>query len=226
MKSCRKIRYLRRVRRGNPRAVEGGGACHSKAAVIEAVGSLFHKDKRVARFDNRRFFGVKLPRKHPGECGVKRLAHRDAAHDGIFLALHGDCPLVPRTPENPGTFAGIGPKRAVIQVRGGIPIAGIAEIQSRGRRIGQVASDPSRTSCVVSDGVHDTVPIVIGIHAPTERELPVVVKALNADGFQFGLAQSRQQHRRQNGDDGDDHQQFNERESALKGICAVVDVFH
>jgi hypothetical protein len=48
-----------------------------------------------------------------------------------------------------------------------------------------------------------------------QRDLPLVVEALQALGLLFGSRQGGQQHARQNGERRDDHEQFNERESSI-----------
>ena len=61
--------------------------------------------------------------------------------------------------------------------------------------------------------------VVVGVHAPGEAQLAVVVHALDALGFELALAQGRQQQGGQNGDDGDDHEQFDEGEAAEPGAA-------
>jgi hypothetical protein len=60
---------------------------------------------------------------------------------------------------------------------------------------------------------HDLVLIVARIHHPAELELLEVAHATDGVRLGFGLAQCGQKHRRQNGDDGDHHQQFDEGKS-------------
>ena len=57
--------------------------------------------------------------------------------------------------------------------------------------------------------------MVVDIEPPAEHELPAVVHALNTGGLGLRFGQRRQEHAGQNGDDGDDHQQFDEGESAM-----------
>ena len=57
--------------------------------------------------------------------------------------------------------------------------------------------------------------VVIQIHVEREPPLPEVAETGDAVGLFLGLGQRRQKHGRQNGDDGDDHQQFDQRESAF-----------
>ena len=56
--------------------------------------------------------------------------------------------------------------------------------------------------------------VVVHIHTHGQAELAEIIVAGNSPARLLGLAQSRQQHRRQNGDDGDDHEQFDQRERA------------
>jgi len=53
------------------------------------------------------------------------------------------------------------------------------------------------------------------VKQPRQVQLLHVVDARNPLRLGLGLGQRRQQHRRQNGNDGDDHQQFNERKTGF-----------
>ena len=50
-------------------------------------------------------------------------------------------------------------------------------------------------------------------HVGYQRPLPIVGRTVRDPGPEFRLAQNRQEHRRENGDDRDDHQQFNQGEA-------------
>ena len=50
--------------------------------------------------------------------------------------------------------------------------------------------------------------VIVGIHVTPQPELLEVVEATDAPGFGLGPGQRRQQQRRQDGDDGYDHQQL------------------
>ena len=52
--------------------------------------------------------------------------------------------------------------------------------------------------------------VVVGIHDHRQPDLLVVVEALDRLGLGFGFGEGRQQHRRQDGYDRDDHEQFYE----------------
>ena len=54
--------------------------------------------------------------------------------------------------------------------------------------------------------------LIIAIHVPAELELAIIIEAGDLLPLGFGLTQGRQQHGGENGDDGNDHQQFDERE--------------
>ena len=54
-------------------------------------------------------------------------------------------------------------------------------------------------------------PVILAIHHPGQRELLFIAAANRARRPQLGLRKSREQHRRQDGDDGNHHEQFDER---------------
>jgi hypothetical protein len=58
------------------------------------------------------------------------------------------------------------------------------------------------------------IPVVVRVHVPANHNLAGVAHALGRLGLLFGQGQRRQQERRQNGNDGDDNQQFYEGETA------------
>ena len=68
--------------------------------------------------------------------------------------------------------------------------------------------------------------VVVHIHAHGQAELTEIIVAGDSLARLFGLAQGRQQHRRQNGDDGDDHKQFDQRERALLTTWFIFSVNH
>src|ERR1035438_8277410 len=69
---------------------------------------------------------------------------------------------------------------------------------------------------------------VTRINGATDIQLAKAVDALSPLRAFFRGSQRGQQHRRQNGDDGDDHQQFNQRESANLPVAGSLDfwIFH
>ncbi len=56
--------------------------------------------------------------------------------------------------------------------------------------------------------------VIVHVHRVGESPLFQVVEAGDLLGLGFGLGQCGQQHRGQNGNDGNDHQQFNQCETA------------
>ena len=52
-------------------------------------------------------------------------------------------------------------------------------------------------------------------HLQSHSKLPNIVRTLNSQRFSFRLRNSRQQKRSKNCDDGNDHQQFNQRERRI-----------
>ena len=51
--------------------------------------------------------------------------------------------------------------------------------------------------------------VFVSVHLEGDSDLFLVGDALNSERLGFRARKRREQHRRQNGDDGDDHQQFN-----------------
>ena len=56
----------------------------------------------------------------------------------------------------------------------------------------------------------DMVVIVRVVSLPCDHDLAAVAQALDTLGFRLGPGQRRQKHGRQNGDDGDNYQEFNQ----------------
>jgi len=52
----------------------------------------------------------------------------------------------------------------------------------------------------------------VRVHDPGQLHRPEIVQAINPLRLDFGLGQSGQQQTRQNGNDGDHHQKFDQRE--------------
>ena len=57
-------------------------------------------------------------------------------------------------------------------------------------------------------GKDQDVPVILSVQSPRQARLPVVGHTLDTLGLQFGFCQRREQHRREDGDDRNDHQQF------------------
>jgi hypothetical protein len=64
--------------------------------------------------------------------------------------------------------------------------------------------------------------VVIGIELAAHSHLLAIVQTTYPLGADFGPAQRRQQHGGQNGDDGDDHQQFNQGEGGRFAAGAIL----
>ncbi len=69
--------------------------------------------------------------------------------------------------------------------------------------------------------IRERVSIVPGVHLNGDAPLPEVVGALRPDGFVFGLAQHGQKHRRENGNDCDNHQKLDQGETAAAARLAA-----
>lgn len=73
-----------------------------------------------------------------------------------------------------------------------------------------VGSEPAQAGAVGI--VWESVFVVVGIEVHTDTPLPLVTTAESFDGRGSSPGECRQEHARQNGDDGNDYQQLNERE--------------
>jgi hypothetical protein len=60
----------------------------------------------------------------------------------------------------------------------------------------------------------EVIVVFVRIHLPAQGHLAQIIHALDALCALLGPAENRQQNRRQNGDNGDNREQFNEREGA------------
>jgi len=69
--------------------------------------------------------------------------------------------------------------------------------------------------------VNELAIIVVGVHEPPQRYLLAVVHAVDALSLLFGPGQGGQQERRQDGNDGDDHQQFDQGETRAGRPAAI-----
>jgi hypothetical protein len=86
---------------------------------------------------------------------------------------------------------------------------------------GKIAIHPIRCNGIAfviatrtkSEVIRQTVISVTPIKNAAQLQLFHIADATDSLRPQFGLAQRRQQHRREDGDDGDDHQQFNQGEA-------------
>ena len=67
--------------------------------------------------------------------------------------------------------------------------------------------------------------MVVRIHSPNDAPLLEIGFAVGHVGLRFGAGQSRQEHGRQNGDNGDDDQQFDECESPPKSRSGMREGF-
>ena len=66
----------------------------------------------------------------------------------------------------------------------------------------------------------EPVAVVIMVEAHTEPQLPQVAQARDGLGAAFGATQRGEEHRRENGDDSDDNEEFNEREGSGAAVLS------
>src|SRR5207302_8476381 len=88
-----------------------------------------------------------------------------------------------------------------------------APIQPSGDPASQVDSESSRVG-------YDISIVIVGVQLPSVLQLLEIIDAADAFGFLFGFSQDRQKHGCQDGDDGNNHQQFDQSEGANCGPTA------
>ena len=182
----------------------------TEVTVVDAVLVFFEKDacqRRPGRLDLSEAFvnPIGLGRVVPP---IHHAVHRVAA-------VAGESPAA----DDPATRIGgasIDPDRLVVGEE--TPhaqdhlVGGVAWIEH------QVPGDPRIPAVgVVRVGeflvADQPVGVVVGIHRPAERELLQVAEARRALSPGLCFRQCREEHSRQNGDDGDDNQQFDQGEA-------------
>ena len=77
----------------------------------------------------------------------------------------------------------------------------------------QVALDPVDPAGQVTEAAEQRVVVLVGVEQERERQLLRVVHAGDALALRLRLGEGRQEHARQDGDDGDDHQQLDQGET-------------
>src|SRR5262249_36052763 len=143
----------------------------------------------------------------------RHAAHPGHALPGKWSTRWDDGRTISGTLKNSGALAAIGPEWTVLNVATDIPVRSICWTKI------QKATHPGAfllyTSHQVGDGWAGITPsvLVVGdIDQPREGELVKIIHALDALAFLFRPAQHRQQQACQDGDDGDDNKQFDQRE--------------
>jgi hypothetical protein len=122
---------------------------------------------------------------------------------------------VTRTPPDAGTVPAVRPERTFLYHEIDVPIELVSSV---GPRISSPTHVAGRNPDVwVAIGRGEAIRIVIGVKSPCQHHLAAVVQALNRLRLELGAAQGGQQQGGQDGNDGDDHQQFNQRKPASAG---------
>ena len=131
--------------------------------------------------------------------------------------------LVRRTTPNVRALAAVRPKRALLDGVVCVPVSllcGDTQVQVQGSSA-RNPGIPCRRRAGWGVGIRKLISAVFRILPPGQHELAIVVHALDALGLDRRPAQCRpQQQRRENGNDGDDYQQLDQRETA-KGTPVV-----
>jgi hypothetical protein len=140
--------------------------------------------------------------------------------DGLELVRRADRPLL--------HLITLAPLRAA---RVGIPIGDPAALEQRPARahVGADVLIPGVRWWIAGSAEARDRQLVLGVrqvHVQAVAHALQVVGALGGHGLVLGLAQGRQQHGRQDRDDGDDHQQLDQREGQPGGRGSEVRLFH
>ncbi len=196
-----------------------------KAPIADAVLVLIHKHdflgNRNSGAGNSAHFrnGIKRNRTIVAELGAWMIG-RGARHS-VHYKINRTGPRLRRGRDRQGRGgdllrvrrAGIDGHRLVILVK-----HSLLDIQRRRITLSVAANPGTRIGggALPRRGYIRRQPIVIipNIHLVAKLQLLHVAQAFSRLGFGFGGGQRGQQHRRQNRDEGDDHQLFDEREGA------------
>ena len=213
---------------GREVAPDGGAVrVQHEAAVVDAVRVFVGENPQVGR---RRVNHVRedvvlapaLPvdaRDGRTHCGIVKPAldeavHRHAAHARHFPAADLAGVFVGRT------FVDAG--RLRVRAELGVAVAHLParadEVEQVGvvavvRHEGEEAVDPAARILHVLGVGRQAILEVADVKRPRDEELALVVEAVNAGGIVLGLGQRGQQHPGENRDDGDHHEQLNQREA-------------
>jgi len=188
------------------------GHVHTETTIVDTVLTLVehHEDTRRAGIGHVRDLGqdAKLLIAGRGPGVAKPVVHRHGSDARVPGAADGDGTLIRGALPDCGRVTTVRPEEAVLDVLVHVPIASV------GRAEIEVACDPhGLLHPRIDPGPGRRVAVVVVVQLPGQRQLPKVVHALNALRFRLGLAQRRQEHARENGNDGDNDQQFDEGES-------------
>ena len=193
---------------GTPR-IEPGHV-HDEKAVVDAVFAFVGDHPNAGR---SRILHVGTLAHHlvlilSVPCGVRiePTVHRNATHARIKPAAVLRHAFVRRAAPD-GQCLVVGPEKAVHQVDA-------IRVVRHGTRVVEPADHPGPLGIDFVEVVRrNFVGVVVGVQNPRQAQLVQIVEALNALGFGFRFRERGQQQRRQNRDDGDDHQKLDEREA-------------
>jgi hypothetical protein len=129
---------------------------------------------------------------------------------------------VSRTPPDAGTVPAVRPEQTFLYHEIDVPIELVSRI---GLRISSPTHVARRNPDVrVAIRRRGAIRIVIGVKSPRQHHLAAVVQALNRLRLELGAAQGGQQQGGQDGNDGDDHQQLNQRKPASAGGSSWIQI--
>jgi len=101
--------------------------------------------------------------------------------------------------------------QTVFNVLQGGAFAGCTSCSAKGRKVLLYPPKPATNGsiCPPAGWVGEVISVVIDIHDESRGQLFLIVDAVGLRGLELGMRQHGQQDGSQDGDDGDDYQQFN-----------------
>ena len=202
------------------------GHVHQEIAHVDAVFPFILKDPAFAGAPSAAPAVVQIRRLHVNcsqRINIRQAAvvaaeapqvkiHGDTANARGAHPIHNDIRMVSGAFINAGVGA-VGPERALGHVHRDVIIGAVVRVEIEIRRTPSVLIEGVSGAGSIVAGQHNVAVAVIGVHFPSESELAVVVPALRALGFLFGVGQNREEQTGENRNDRDYDQEFNQGKS-------------
>jgi len=190
-----------------------------EAKAVNAVRMLVHEHKGHGRKHNRGEFIVGAPGGlalvvgfiEPFAVFAKHLTHADATNTRKTLCGTLNSGLVSGAFENSDALPNVGEDWRRYERNARVPVGLFSgKVEPEG---GGVINDAIRTLRISPVAAKQVIIVVVRVHAPAEHDLLSIIHALDCLRPALGARQSRQQHRRENGNYRNYDQQFDQRES-------------
>ena len=187
-----------------------GSRLNGEVTVVDAVGVLIHKDHGLGRARPVDLVHLGL-RRSPR---IDKVDGRIATHLTIDRIAAGADQIAPIN------FQARQIRRSFVNLGAGVvgeqPTITDVQLVSRPWHAGNIAANPRVGGAEIIG--NDAILIVDGVHQPSQLHLLEVAHALDAGGLRLSLGQCGKEHAGKNCDDGDNYQQFDEREGFLPEV--------